>query len=226
MESNEFTQKKTLFQKLKLFFIRPSELYREYLEKPTWALKLLMIVAVTALYTYATKLLGKDLLAEMMEEKAAAMPPEQAEAVRASIGFVNSPMMNIVSAVIAAAATIAIILLVSLVYMAFIRAFKGKIKYKQAVSVYTLAYMATTIGLLVKLAYMYITGNLLYINLSPTLMDAIYNNLDPFTIWQSILMVFGISVVSGITEKKSSIIVVTMWAIALAVSLGSVLLAK
>jgi len=196
------------------------------LEKPAWALKLLIISLVLALYTYAIKILGKDLFTEMMEEKAATMSPEQAEAVKGSIAFLNSPMMNIVSAIVAAVSMIAITLLISLVYMAFIRALKGKIKYTQVVSVYTLAYMASTIGLLVKLAYMYLTGNLLYIDLSPTLLDTLYNNLDPFIIWQAILMVFGISVVSGIPEKKSTIIVVSMWLVSLAISLGSVMLAK
>lgn len=226
METNEVNVKKSLLQKLILFFVRPVELFRDYTEKPTWALKLLVVSLTTALFTYATKILGKDLLAELMEEQAASMPPEQAEAVRASIGFINSPMMNAISAAVAAVSMIAIILLLSLVYMAFIKVMKGKIKYKQVLSVYTLAYMATAIGLLVKLAFMYITGNLLYINLKPTYLDALYNNLDPFTIWQSILMVFGISAVSGIPEKKSTIIVVGMWLVSLLISMGSVLLAK
>lgn len=226
MESNEATTKKTLLKKLMLFFIKPSELFKDYLEKPTWALKLFMISIATALFTYATKILGKDLFTELMEEKAAAMSPEQAEAVKGSIAFLNSPMMNMVSAVVAVVSTIAIILLVSLVYMVFIRALKGSIKYSQAVSVYTLAYMATAIGLIGKLAYMYLTGNLLYINMRPTYLDALYNNLDIFTIWQAILMVFGISAVSGISEKKSTIIVASMWFASLVISLGSVMLAK
>jgi hypothetical protein len=226
METNEITSKKTLLQKLKLFVVNPKELFRDYVDKPTWALKLLIISVISALYTYATKILGKDLLAEMMEEKAASMPPEQAEAVRGSIAFINSPMMNIVSAVVAAVSIIGVILLVSLVYMAFIRTLKGKIKYSQVVSIYTLAFIASIIGMLAKLAYMYLTGNLLYIDMSPTFIDVIYNNLDPFVIWQSILMIFGISVVSGITEKKSTIIVVSMWFISLIISMGSIMLAK
>lgn len=226
MESNEIAAKKTLIQKLKLFFIKPTELFSDYTEKPAWALKLVIISLVTALFTYATKVLGKDLFAEMMEEQAAAMPPEQAEAVRASIPFMNSPTMNLISAAAAVVSVIAVILLVSVVYMLFIRAMKGKIKYKQVLSVYTLAYMATNIGMAAKMAFMYITGNLLYINMKPTFMDALYNNLDPFLIWQAILMVFGISVVSGIPEKKSTIIVACMWLGSLAISMGSVLLAK
>jgi hypothetical protein len=110
--------------------------------------------------------------------------------------------------------------------MAFVKALKGKIKFSQRVSVYTLAYMASVIGLLVKLAYMYLSGNLLYIDMSPTFIDALYNNVDPFIVWQSILMVFGISIVSGLSEKKSTIIVVAMWLVSLAISLGSVMLAK
>lgn len=226
MEPNGVIAKKTILEKLKLFFVKPSELFRDYLNKPTWALKLLIISLVTAAYTYATKILGKDLFAEMIEKKAASMPPEQAEAVKGSIAFLNSPMMNIVSAITAVVSMIAIILLISLVYMVFIRALKGKIKYSQVVAVYTLAYMATAIGMVAKVIYMYLTGNLLYINLSPTLLDALYNNLDPFTIWQAVLMVFGISVVSGLTEKKGTIIVVSMWLVALCISLGSVMLAK
>jgi len=226
MDSNEIATKKNLLQKLKLFFVKPSELFRDYIEKPTWALKLIIISLVTAGYTYATKTLGKDLMIELIEERASAMTPEQAEATRASIPFLNSPTMNIISAAIAVLFIIAVILLVSLAYMVFIRALKGKIKYTQAVAIYTLAYMAAAVGMMVKLAYMYLTGNLLYINMSPTLMDALYNNLDPFIIWQAILMVFGISAVSGLSEKKSTIIVVSMWLVSLAISLGSVMLAK
>jgi len=162
----------------------------------------------------------------MMEEKAAAMPPEQAEAVRASIPFMNSPMMNLISAAAGAISTVAIILLIALVYKAFIRAFKGEIKYKQVLAVYTLAYMASVLGMVVKFAYMYFTGNLLYLELSPTFKDILLNNLDPFVIWQSILMVFGISAVSGIPEKKSIIIVAVMWLVALAISFGAVMLAN
>ncbi|HOH89362.1 MAG TPA: Yip1 family protein [Bacillota bacterium] len=215
-----------MLKKLKLFFVKPTELFRDYIEKPVWALKLFVIALVMGLYTYGTKILGEDLFIEMMEEKAAAMPPEQAEALRASIAFMNTPMMNLISAVVAAISTVAIILLIALVYKAFIRALKGEIKYKQVLAVYTLAYMASIVGMVVKFAYMYFTGNLLYLNLSPTFKDVLLNNLDPFVIWQSILMVFGISAVSGIPEKKSIIIVAVMWLVALAISFGSVMLAN
>jgi len=215
-----------MLKKLKLFFVKPTELFRDYIEKPVWALKLFVIALVIGLYTYGTKILGEDLFIEMMEEKAAAMPPEQAEALRSSIAFMNTPMMNLISAVVAAISTVAIILLVALVYKAFIRALKGEIKYKQVLAVYTLAYMASIVGIAVKFAYMYFTGNLLYLDLSPTFKDVLLNNLDPFVIWQSILMVFGISAVSGIPEKKSIIIVAVMWLVALAISFGSVMLAN
>lgn len=215
-----------MLKKLKLFFVKPTELFRDYIEKPVWALKLFVIALVIGLYTYGTKILGEDLFIEMMEEKAAAMPPEQAEALRASIAFMNTPMMNLISAVVAAISTVAIILLIALVYKAFIRALKGEIKYKQVLAVYTLAYMASIVGIAVKFAYMYFTGNLLYLDLSPTFKDVLLNNLDPFVIWQSILMVFGISAVSGIPEKKSIIIVAVMWLVALAISFGSVMLAN
>ena len=215
-----------MLKKLKLFFIKPTELFRDYIEKPVWALKLFVIALVMGLYTYGTKILGEDLFIEMMEEKAAAMPPEQAEALRSSIAFMNTPMMNLISAAVAAISTVAIILLIALVYKAFIRALKGEIKYKQVLAVYTLAYMASIVGIAVKFAYMYFTGNLLYLDLSPTFKDVLLNNLDPFVIWQSILMVFGISAVSGIPEKKSIIIVAVMWLVALAISFGSVMLAN
>lgn len=215
-----------MLKKLKLFFVKPTELFRDYIEKPVWALKLFVIALVMGLYTYGTKILGEDLFIEMMEEKAAAMPPEQAEALRPSIAFMNTPMMSLISAAVAAISTVAIILLIALVYKAFIRALKGEIKYKQVLAVYTLAYMASIVGMVVKFAYMYFTGNLLYLNLSPTFKDVLLNNLDPFVIWQSILMVFGISAVSGIPEKKSIIIVAVMWLVALAISFGSVMLAN
>jgi hypothetical protein len=226
MEANETKTNRSLLEKLKLFFVRPTELFADYLEKPTWGLKLIIISLVTAGFTYASKILGKDLVAELIEEQAASLPPDQAEAVRASIEFVNSPLMNAISAAAAMISMIVIVLLVGLVYMAFIKAMKGKINYHQVMSVYTLAYMATAIGLIAKLAFMFATGNLLFLNMKPTIMDAIYNSLDPFSIWQAILMVFGISKVAGISEKKSAIIVVSMWLVTLAISLGSVMLSR
>jgi tRNA nucleotidyltransferase (CCA-adding enzyme) len=94
------------------------------------------------------------------------------------------------------------------------------------VAEHTLAYMASVIGMVVRLAYMYFSGNLVYLNLNPTFKDVLLNNLDPFIIWQSILMVFGISIVSGISEKKSIIAVAGMWLATLAISFGSVMLAN
>ncbi len=216
----------SMLHKLKLFFVRPSELFREYLEKPAWALKLLIISLVSGLYTYGTKILGKDLMIEMLEEKAASMPPEQAEAVRASIPFMNSPQMNIASSIGGAIGIIAFVLIISLVYMLLIKALKGTIKYSQMLSVYTLAYMAVAAGMVAKLIYMYATGNLLYIEMKPTRGSILFGSLDPFMIWQAILMVFGISAVSGISEKKSTILVVGMWLASLAISLGAMLLAN
>lgn len=215
-----------MFNRLKLFFVKPTELFRDYIEKPVWGLKLLIISLVIGLYTYGSKILGEDLYIEMMEEKAAAMAPEQAEALRATVALTNSPVMNVVAAAAGAVSAIVIILLVALVYMAFIRVLKGNIKYKQVLAVYTLAYMASVIGMVVRLAYMYFSGNLVYLDLNPTLKDVLLNNLDPFIIWQSILMVFGISIVSGIPERKSIIVVAGMWLAALAVSFGSVMLAN
>lgn len=225
MEQNEIASGKTLFQKLILFFTKPSELFRDYIERPSCALKLMLIALTMAGYTYAIRILGKDIWEEMMEDQLAALTPEQAEAARASMAFMNSPVMNIAYAAIAAVSTIAIILLISFVYKVFIKALKGDIKYSQAVSIYSLAYMASVIGLVFKLAFMYFTGNLLYIDVSPTYADALYNNLDPFVIWQAILMVSGVTVVSGIPEKKSILLVVCMWLASLAISLGAVFIA-
>ncbi|MGE5630317.1 MAG: Yip1 family protein [Caulobacteraceae bacterium] len=226
MELNISPEKKTLLQKMKLFFIRPTELFRDYRERPTWALKLLIISVVTALFTLAVKVLSKDLYVELLEKKAAGMSPEQADAVRASAGFLNSPLVNALSAVFAVISIIAVIFILALVYMALVKMFGGQIKYMQAVSVYTLAYIATCIGMVFKVLFMYVTGNLIYANLEPTYTDVLFNSLDPFIIWQAILMVFGLSIVGGIPEKKSTIIVVIMWLLSMAFSMGMVMIAK
>lgn len=222
----KYMEEKTLIQRIKLFFTKPTELFAGYREKPAWALKLLVIAAAMALYSLATKIMGKDLYMELLEKRAAAMPAEQAEAVRASAGFMNSPVMNALTAVSAVISIIAIIFILALIYMAFIKVLGGKVKYMQVVAIYTTAYLATCIGLLVKLAYMYITKNLVYINLEPTYLDTVYNNLDPFIIWQAILMVFGISTVANISLKKSTAIVSVMWLLSFGVSLVPVIMTK
>jgi len=215
-----------LLRKIGMFFTRPAELFDGYKERPAWALKLLLITVVMALCSNATKILGNDLYVELLEKQAANMPAEQAEAVRASAGFMNSPLMNVLTAVSGAITIIATIFFLSLVYMAFIKILGGKIKYMQAVAVYETAYIAVCIGTIAQIAYMYITKNLIYINLEPTIADVLYNALDPFRVWQAILLVLGFSAVSNIPHKKSVVMIATIWLLSLGVSLIPVLMRK
>lgn len=226
MELNTTPQKKTMGQKLKYFFVRPVELFRDYKEKPAWGLNFIIIGLVTGIFTYLSRYVAKDAYTELFNSQLAKLSPEQAAAAQGSMALFDTPLMNAVTAAISVVYIFILLLVLSLIYFGLIKLFKGKVKFKQVFAVYNLSYLVICIGLVLKLLYTYLTHKMTYFNLQPNYTDALFNNLDIFILWQSILLVFGFSTVAEIDEKRSTAVVVLVWLGTLAVSLLAVMLKK
>lgn len=224
MELNVDPQKKSLLQKVKYFFIRPSELFMDYKENPKWGINFILIGIITAAFTYLSKIVAKDAYTDMYNAQFAKMPPAQAEAARQSIELFNTPVMNAITVVIAVITIFVMLLLLSLIYFGLIKLFKGKAKFQQVFSVYLVSYWAMNISMVFKLVYTYLTHKMTYFNFTPSYVDVLLNNLDIFILWQSILLVFGFSAVAELDEKKSIAVVVLVWLGTVAVSIVPVLL--
>lgn len=199
----------TMGEKLKYFFTNPNRIFEDYNTKPTWKLKLSIIIAIVAIYSVFVKILTFGTNIDLMMQQMPDLPKEQAQA---AMEFLNSPWMTALIALFAVILAIGTVFLVPLIYKGLISLFGGKTTYKKLLSVYSLAYIPFYIGSLVSLAIGYFTNNYASI-LNPNVMDTLLGRLDLFVIWQALLLIFGFSKVAELKLEKSAIIVAIMWLI-------------
>ncbi|OGO77608.1 MAG: hypothetical protein A2Y23_11650 [Clostridiales bacterium GWB2_37_7] len=205
----------TIVERFKYFFTNPNKLFGEYKIKPTWLVKLLIICAISIIYTILLKNLTFGPQVDMIIQQTPDMSKEQAEA---TIAFMNSPAMTGIAVGAALVMAVIAVFLTPLIYYGLIALFGGKTSYMRVVAVYTLAYIPYYIGELASLAFAYFTNNYESL-LQPQLMDVMFNRLGLFVIWQVLLLVFGFSKIAGLKLSKSAIIVAIMWIIATGISL-------
>lgn len=226
MEQNLATEKLTMGTRIKYFFTKPGELFKEYIDKPRIGISFLILGLATIFYTYVTSILTKDLLDKMMGDQFQNMDPQTIEMAKKTFSVLNSPILKVFMALIGLYIGIVI---VGLIYWGIISLFKGKISFKQTIAVFCLASMATAIGQILKSIYMLITSKPIIgieSTLKPTTSSVIFNSLDIFTIWYMVLFIIGISTVSGISKKKSAAIVIVLYLIQIGFALFSLSLSK
>jgi hypothetical protein len=208
-------KKLTMGERIKYFFTNPNKLFEEYEIRPTWLVKLLIIIILSIIYTILLKNLTFGPQVDMIIQQTPDMPKEQAEA---TIAFMNSPIMTGIAVGAAVAMAAIAVFLTSWIYYGLIALFGGKTKYMKVVAVYSLAYIPYYIGALATLGFAYFTNN--YESLvQPQVMDVMFNRLGLFVIWQVLLLVFGFSKIANLKLQKSAIIVAIMWIIATVISI-------
>lgn len=199
----------TIGEKLKYFFTNPNKLFEDYKTKPTWKLKLLIIIAIVLVHSIFTKLLTFGLQIDLAMQQMQDLSKEQAQAM---LQFFNSSWMTVIFAIVFVLSAVAVVFFVPLIYYGLISLFDGKTTYRSILSVYSLAYIPFYIGSLVNLAIAYFANNYESI-LNPDVVDILLSRLDLFVIWQVLLLIFGFSKVANIKLWKSGIIVGIMWLI-------------
>lgn len=224
MENEVKVEKMSLGEKIKKFFIKPSELFAQYKETPKYGMLFLIIGIVTFIITLISRLeIGSISKEQIMGST------QNAQAAEIAYNLTNSPVLIIITAVFAVIGVYIVIYIVAFIYYLFVKLFKGNIRYNQMVSIYSLSYMAVLIGSIIKILYSLIAKKPIADAASTataTATDVLINNLNLFGIWQMVLLVFGISEVSEVSKKKSIAIVLIIWVLAIGFSLAMLSVAK
>ena len=225
MEDTNNVEQMTFGEKVKNFFVHPTKVFAQYQEKPTYIIKIVVLCIVTAIYSAVEAIMSKPYLEKYYNNLTKNMDPQQADTVKKTISAFSSTPVIVITAIIT---TIIMIFIAALIYMLFIKALKGQIKYGQVVSIYTTAYMAVVIGSIIKIIYMLMSKKPIGISAqtNPNYLNTITKSYDIFTIWEMVLMVLGISTVAKISKKKSTIIVVVLFLILILISIISLMLKK
>lgn len=215
MENEIKVEKMTLGEKIKKFFVKPSELFAQYKEAPKYG-KLFLIIGIVS---FIITIVGRLALGSISKEQLM-QSTQNAEAAQLAVNLTNSPVFTAIIAIFAVIGVYIVIYIASFVYYLLVKLFKGNIKYNQMVSIYSLSYIAVLIGSVIQVLYSLIAKKpSADAAATATATDVLIKNLNLFGIWQMVLLVFGISEVSEISKKKAIIIVIIVWVLALGLGL-------
>ncbi|MDP4147094.1 MAG: Yip1 family protein [Bacillota bacterium] len=220
MENN--IQQLSFGEKIKNFFIHPSRVFEQYKEKPTFWLKLIVFLLVGVIMSIITTIKSRPEMEKYMTEtlKKAGGGLQTADSVKQIVAISTNPVLIGVMGLIT---FVVVVLIASLIYFGLIKLLKGQIKFSQMLAVYTLASMPVVIGDIVKTIYMLAANKSIGSDkYHPSYMNTLTSNLDIFIIWQIVLLIIGISTVSGISKKKSTALVLILNVLSILLALVSV----
>lgn len=209
-------------KKIKNFFINPAKAFQGYKEDPKFALNFIIAAVGTFIATFVTFIATKDQLREIAIKSAEKSSHGNQQAIDMTVNLMVSPVMHVISSLLAGGMAIGIIALLAFVYWLLVKIFRGTISYAQAISVYSLSYVTIVIGEVCRALYTLIFGQ----NITTAKVNYLNTFLSYFSIfkiWQIVLLVFGISVVAAnISKKKAIAIVLVVTFLGLLFTLGSV----
>lgn len=228
MAENSEVKKLSIGEKVKYFFINPGVVFAEYIQKPTFLIKFLIIALGVILFGYAEST-QKALLIQKAVEKLNDYhySKEVFDLAKQNIekGTSFSAVSLIGGGVFGTAAAIAI---VSFIYWFLTRLFAGQNSYKDTVAVYSLAYLPQAIYSILLSIYIIAAHSIPFLSLqnSSSNLSILLGVVNPIKIWQIVLLIIGLAKVGDISKKKAAIIVIGLTLVSLAFTFGTAAIGK
>lgn len=221
MEENSEVKKLYIWERIKYFFISPGKVFEQYIEKPTFLIKFL-VIAVGVIFGGFAESTQKTLLINSAVDKLKRInyPEQYLETVRQQYETTYSAPMLILMGLLGAALTIAF---VSFIYWLLTRFLNGANNYKDTVAVYSLAYLPQVIGTILISVYILMAHTIPFLDAqnNPTYLSTALSGINIFKIWQIVLLIIGLAKVGNISKKKAAFIVLLLTAIGILFNVGS-----
>jgi hypothetical protein len=214
---------------LGLIFTSPTTVGRRVMEDPHWVIPLVIVLAVSFIATAATYRYQAEFQREFLGETIRERNPDAdidalfevttAKQVRTGLlaGLFGGVMILIFAAVLKGAASVA----------------GGQVGFRRMFAFVSYSTVISAFGSLVKVPLVLVKGSIdvrtSLAAFAPSLdlrspPAVLLSSFDIFSIWQVVALCFGFSVLSGFSIKKSSVIVIGLWAILLVIKIGLSLL--
>ena len=221
------------FGRLVGIFMSPRETFDSIARKPTWLFPFIVAAILTIVMSMAVMdIIVKERIADM---EARGIPAEQMERAQSMM----QGSMKYVSVVLTPVGFLIVWSILSgLLLLGCNTIMGGETKFKNIFSVVAWTSMVTTLGGIIHSFLVLSKGTTLGVstNLSlflpmpgigqdSSILYRFLSKFDLFVVWQLILWIIGLAVVSRLTVKKSAAFVLSLWAlyIVITVALGSVL---
>ncbi|MDP4088444.1 MAG: Yip1 family protein [Bacillota bacterium] len=196
----------SLAERVKCFFVRPSELFGQY-ERSSSYKGLFFAVAVLTTVLFAV---NHILFPNAVNDIIGQMRPEAAQEATSV-----SPVLTAVTILASILLAFVIIWIVSGIYYILVSAFNRRLLYRQAVCIYSVAFISTLIGEIITSVFNAVADGLLDFKTGPYA-DVAIGQFNIFHIWSLVLIYIGIKTMTGLPRKK----IITVMAI---VAAGSIL---
>jgi hypothetical protein len=197
--------------------LNPSKTFEYISEKPTWWLPLLFLIIISVLYVLFTfpSIIIPEKISSIMSNPSV---QKLSEAQKAKYLSTSSILIrSLIGAVIST--PIFLLLKTAIFYFAIIVS-GYEIKFKKVFSLITWASVITSLGILIKTLLTLIKHTSeIYTSLAvfgvgmdhKSSIFVLLNNFEIFTIWNILLIGFGVGAITNMKRSKSIAIVVVLW---------------
>jgi hypothetical protein len=205
-------------------FASPGETFGRLKEKPTWLIPLVIVVGFGVLSSAA--LFRKVVVPTQIERLTSNpdIPEEQMKKVKMTMGGTRGMVIALVGPAVA-------VPIVSCILAGLLCALSsilgGDVTFKKMFSLVCHSSLIGVLASIIKVPIMFVKGSmsvhtslaLIVPNMSTTSnVFQLLSKVDIFTIWQVYLVGLGLSIMSGISSKKSTISIFLLWVVWVAIS--------
>lgn len=206
----------TLKEKFKFFFTSPARLFEYYREKPKYGILFLITLICSVIYTVIQSNLSKDIIEKHLEKQLQGLDPQAVELSKKGLDVANNPTVKTLSSLVGV--LVGVFGTALLIFIIF-KICKVALSYKQTVTLYLVANLATCVGSIFKTIYMLTTQKPTDINilLDPSFKNTLMASINIFSIWYYVLIGIGIYAMGKTSKKKAIIITVILVVLAIGV---------
>lgn len=202
-------EKQSIFERIKLYIIKPSVFFEKYKENPKYLFHLIVLIIISI----ATGLISMNVSREALNGASDSLTGSEAELVSGIMGFMTSPITIILGTIVT---SLIGFYLMSLIYYVIVgMIFKGEGKFNHMMILVLLTSYPTKLLGLVK-SFFPIT-DIKTLNLMKTITS--YVNI--FSLWGLFLLIIGTTVLFNMSKKKAATIYIVLFIIGLLFVLGS-----
>ena len=204
-------EKQSIFERIKLYIIKPSVFFEKYKENPKYLFHLMVLTIIAIASSLISFYVNRQALDDTLNESLSGVTGQEADIISSFFGMINSPVTAFFGALIL---TIIGYFLGSLIYYVIVgKIFKGEGKFNHMMIIVLLASYPTSLIALVK--------SFLPTSLDVDLIRTITTKVNIFSLWQLFLLIIGTTVLFNMSKKKAAIIYIVLFIIGLLFALWS-----
>jgi hypothetical protein len=212
-------------QNVLLVLISPREVFEYLKEKPSWWLPLVLIMAITVVFTVVTAPIGKEIALEQINKRADTMSSDQLEQTKQ---IMESPFLTAFSAVGALVAVAITVFIEAGIVHFLLSALGGSGTFVMSLAVVLYASVPMMVRQIIESVYAYKMHSMMKTGITSIFagvdpvgpMGRFLGSVDIFVAWQYILLAIGCSIVYKVSKGKTGAVAFGIWAAGVVISVG------